>query len=147
MLVGLGKEARVVGKINYHPERDDPYHYSGYALENEDPRPSPSPADAVHFANGCREETSERAGHRCRREEHRRADAEFVPFVPARQIVIDPREQAGFGEAEEEPCRHETGPIMADAHQRHAKSPRKHDGWDEDAGSEAFEKDIGDGFR
>lgn len=119
-LIRLREELRVVRKVMNHPERRNADNDGGQTLEDEDPAPPVLPTDTVHLGDRGGEETTEGACQRGRGEEDGHTDAELGTPVPARQVVSDTGEEAGFTETQEPSCCHQAGVVVDEAHEGHA---------------------------
>lgn len=84
-----GQKSRGLGTISHDPECDDRHHDSEQPLEDEDPCPAWTTANAPHFVDPTSEETAEGAGHGGCGEEDGGAEGAFAAGVPEGDVVID----------------------------------------------------------
>ena len=144
--IGLGEEGGLVREIEDHPEAGDPHQDRRQPFQDENPGPSPLAANAIHLSNRSGEQATERARHRCSREEDGGTDAELGSFIPAAQIVVDAGEQPRLGESQPPPRRHHALEVMGQAHGHHDRAPQHHDDGDEDRRAQALEQDVRQGL-
>ena len=97
------------------------------------------------MTNRGREQSTKRTRNSSR-EEDGGSNAEFIPLVPAGQIIIDAREQSSLCHAEEKPGSHHTLEVVRQTHGDHCDAPDDHDARNEDARSKALQEDVGEGF-
>jgi hypothetical protein len=136
----------LIGKILHHPKRRNADDDGDQALQDEDPRPPGFAGDAVHLRDRGGEQAAKGARNGGGGEEDGGAHTELGALVPAAEIVIDAGEQTRLGQTEKPARRRQSREIGHQAHERHTDAPGEHDGWDEDAGTPAFEQDLGEGF-
>ena len=79
-------------------------------------------------------------------EEDGGADPELASFVPAAEVVIDPREEAGFRHTQEKASSHHALEVVREAHGQHSDAPDGHDSGNEARGPPAFEQDVRKGL-
>lgn len=85
----LGQECGGLREVVQQPERRHSHEDRQDALKDEDPPPTREVSDAVHLANGKREEAAKGARHRRRREEHGLAKLDLVAAVPHGEVVLE----------------------------------------------------------
>ena len=145
LLIG-GEERGGVGEVEGHPPADDTNSDGHETLDNEDPSPSLVAANAVHFGDGSGEQTTERAGKSSSREEQSGAETELLALVPARQIIVDAREETSLSDTEEPTASEETSLVVDNTHEGHNDTPGEDDGGEEDAGRPPLDQDVGQGL-
>jgi hypothetical protein len=126
----LGQPAGVLGEVGQQEEGDEGDDDGDEALEDEEPAPVGQAGDAVHVGNGAGEQAAERAGDEHRAPEEGEAFLGLVAFVPEADQVeacgasagaprLRPvaathtaREDAGFGQAQQEAGRQDLAIVL-----------------------------------
>ena len=103
-----GKEASGAGPIEDHPPAESADEHGSdtllpgledarseddeltgvFYLDDENPSPAILATDAIHQRDRCGEQTTERTGQSCGREEDGSAETKLGALVPARQVVV-----------------------------------------------------------
>lgn len=105
------------------PETGDAKKDGEDPLQDKDPGPPRTTSKPVHLFDRGREQATKGARDSSCGEEDGGADTKLGAFVPAREIIVDSWEEAGFSETKKPTGGHQARPILNKAHEGHGKAP------------------------
>lgn len=116
------------------------------ALNDEDPGPTTFASNTFHGGNGSRQETTERASRRSRREEDSHAETTFMASVPHGDIVRNTREQTTLRKTQQRSRGQQSSVVRHETHTSSDDSPGDHDGWDPERRLPVLHHHVGGNF-
>ena len=135
-VVGLGVQPEPHEKAQQH---------RGHAFDDVHPLPAVQ-AKAGDLQQHAGQGAGDQRGEGRAAEENRNRLAAFDTGQPAGEIVNHPREEAGFGHAQQEAQDVEVGFVLDKGHQRRGDAPGEHDAGQPDACADFLQKHVGRHF-